>query len=105
MAAWTPLIHPFVQAAPPGVHEEVADGAELQPQLLRDGHLHLLGGTLVLLEDGQQGAPLEVSKNQARFLWCIAPVLAWFLLFSFACCGEVREIHKRTRKTNKEDRE
>lgn len=52
------VVGPFVQAAAAGIHEEVADGAELQAELLRDGELHLLGRPLVLLEDGQQGAPL-----------------------------------------------
>lgn len=64
----TPLVHPFVQAAPAGVHEEVADGGEFQSQLLRNGYLHLFGRTLVLLEDGVEGPSLDVGKHQPRLL-------------------------------------
>ena len=46
------VVCPFVQAPAAGVHEEVADGGEFEAQLLRDGELHLLGRSLVLLEDG-----------------------------------------------------
>lgn len=85
------IVCPFVQAAAAGVHEEVADGAELQAKLLRDGELHLLGRPLVLLEDGQQGAPLQVSEHQPGFLWCAVAILGRVLLLPFACCGGVWE--------------
>lgn len=85
MAAWAAsIVCPFVQAAAAGVHEEIADGAELQTQLLRDGELHLLGRPLVLLEDGQQGAPLQVSEDQPGLLWCAVALLGGVLLLPFA---------------------
>ena len=40
---------PLVVGPPAGVHEEVADGGGLEAQLPRDGNLHLLRGTLSLL--------------------------------------------------------
>jgi len=79
------VVHPFVQTPAAGVHEEVADGGEFEAQLLRDGKLHLLGRSLVLLEDGQQGAPLQVGEDQPRFLWCVVVVLRCVLLLTFAC--------------------
>ena len=46
------VVLPLVEGATPGVHEEVGDGGDLKAQLLGDGHLHLFGGALRLLEDG-----------------------------------------------------
>lgn len=83
-AACAQVILPLLQAAAPGVHEEVADGGELQAQLLGNGDLHLLGRALVLLEDGEECAALEVGEHQAGFLLGIVPVFVWFLLFAFA---------------------
>lgn len=85
--ARTSLVQPFVQAASPGVHEEVAYSVQFQSQLLRDGQLHFFGWTLVLFKDGQKCSSLQVRENQPRFLWCIAPVFARVLLFSFARFG------------------
>lgn len=78
------IILPLLQAAAPGVHEEVADGCELQAQLLGNGDLHLLRRAFVLLEDGEECSALEVSEHQAGFLLGIVPVFVWFLLFAFA---------------------
>lgn len=79
------VILPLLQAAAPSIHEEVADGGELQAQLLGNGYLHLFGRALVLLEDGKECSALEVSEHQAGFLLGIVPVFVWFLLFAFAC--------------------
>ena len=49
-AARAQVILPLLQAAAPGVHEEVADGAQLQPQLLGNGDLQFFGWTLIFLE-------------------------------------------------------
>lgn len=80
------VVCPFVQAAAAGVHEEVAYGGEFEAQLLGDGELHLLGRPLVLLEDGQQGAPLQVREDQPRLLWCVVAILRRVLLLPFARC-------------------
>lgn len=66
--AWLPgagtvVIVPAVHTAAASIHEEVADGAELQAELLGDGDLHFLGWTLVLLEDGDECAALQVSED------------------------------------------
>lgn len=82
VGAW--LLLPAVHTPPAGIHEEVADSVELQAQLLRDGHLHLLGRALVLLEDGNQGAALEVREDQPLLLGLQAPVFLLLLLFAFA---------------------
>lgn len=81
------VVLPLLQAAPPGVHEEVADGGELQAQLLGDGDLHFFGRALVLLEDGEKRSALEVRENQARFLLGIVPLFVRLLLFAFAGWG------------------
>lgn len=78
------IILPLLQAAASGIHEEVADGGQLQAQLLRNGDLHLFGRAFVLLEDGEERSALEVGEHQARFLLGIVPVFVWFLLFAFA---------------------
>lgn len=62
------LVLPAVHAAASGVHEEVADGGELEAQLLRDGDLHLFAGSLVLLEDRDERPPLQVGEDQTLFL-------------------------------------
>lgn len=78
------FICPFVQAPAAGVHEEVADGGEFEAQLLRDGELHLLRRPLVLLEDGQQGAALQVGEDQTRLLRRAVALLRCVLLLPFA---------------------
>lgn len=69
---------PLVLRPPPRVHEEVADRAELEAELLRDGDLHLLGGALRLLKNGLQGATLQVGKYQSRLLGRVG--VLWLLL-------------------------
>lgn len=80
----TRLLSPAVHAAATGVHEEVADSIELQAQLLRDGGLHLLGRPLVLLEDGNQRAALQVCEHEALLLRLQSPLLLLILLFTLA---------------------
>lgn len=82
--AGTMVIVPAVHAAAARIHEEVADGAELQAKLLRDGDLHFLGWALVLLEDGDECAALQVSEDQTLFLGCCVAVLVLLLFFAFA---------------------
>lgn len=84
------IVCPFVQAPAAGVHEEVADGGKFEAQLLRDGELHLFGRPLILFEDGQQGAPLQVREDQPRLLWCIVALLRRVLLLPFARCEETQ---------------
>ena len=92
------LVLPLVDGASSGVHEEVADGAEFESQLLRDGHLHLLGRPLGLLEDGVQRPPLDVGEDEAWFLHVAVVVvgagrrLSVFFLLLASC-----------RKDNKKD--
>lgn len=81
------VVCPFVQAPAAGVHEEVADRSEFEAKLLRDGELHLLGWPLVLLEDGQQGAALQVGEDQPGLLWRAVALLRRVLLLPFARCG------------------
>lgn len=83
--AW--LLGPAVHAAAPRVHEEIADGVELQAELLRDGDLHLLRRPLVLLKDGDQRAPLQVGEHQALLLGLQRALLLLLLLLSLAGCG------------------
>lgn len=78
------VIVPAVHAAAARIHEEVADGAELQAELLGDGDLHFLGWTLVLLEDGDECAPLQVSEDQTLFLGRRVAVLVLLLFFALA---------------------
>ncbi|GBM27242.1 hypothetical protein AVEN_255103-1 [Araneus ventricosus] len=54
---------PLVLRAAAGVHEEVSNRAEFESELLGDGNLHLLGGSLRFLKNGLQGAPLEAGKR------------------------------------------
>ena len=78
------VIVPAVHAAAARIHEEVADGAELQAKLLGDGDLHFLGWTLVFLEDGDERAALQVSEDQALFLGRRVAVLVLLLFFALA---------------------
>lgn len=89
------VVLPLLQAAPARVHEEVADGGELQAQLLRDGDLHFLGGTLVLLEDGEERSALQVRENQPRFLLGVVPLFGGLLLFAFAGWEGVAETERK----------
>lgn len=57
------IIVPAVHTSAARIHEEVADGAELQAELLGDGDLHFLGWTLILLEDSNECATLQVSED------------------------------------------
>lgn len=81
------LVGPLVQIASAGVHEEVADGGELQAQLLGDGDLQLFGRAVVLPEDGHERAPLQVREHQPGALRAlVAFQLALLLLFTLAGC-------------------
>lgn len=84
------LLGPAVHAAAPRVHEEIADGVELQAQLLGDGDLHLLGRPLVLLEDGDERAPLQVGEHQPLLLGLQRPLLLLVVLLPLAGCGRGR---------------
>lgn len=84
------LVLPAVHAATAGVHEEVADGGELQAQLLGDGHLHLFAGTLVLFEDGDEGPPLQVREDQTLFLGYHVSVFVLLLFLSLAGCHDTQ---------------
>lgn len=93
------FLHPLVQAPPPGVHEEVADGGELQAQLLRNGDLKVLGGALVLVEDGVQRAALDVGEDQPVALRDVVSVcFALLLLFPFAGCVRAETTRKGRRE-------
>jgi len=78
------VVVPAVHAAAPRIHKEVADGAELQAELLGDGDLHFLGWTLVLLEDGDESAALQVGEDQTLFLGRRVAVLVLLLFFALA---------------------
>lgn len=80
------LVVPAVHAAAPGIHEEVADGVELQAQLLGDGDLHLLGRALVLLEDGDECAALQVREDQPLLFGHHVAVFVMLLLLALAGC-------------------
>lgn len=82
---------PALRAAAAGVHEEVGDGGELQAQLLRDGELHLLGGTAVLSEDGDQGATLQVGEDQPLLLGHLAALPSPVLLLPFTGCRQQKK--------------
>lgn len=78
------VIMPAVHTAAACIHEEVADGAELQAELLGDGNLHFLRWALVLFEDGDECAPLQISEDQPLFLGCRVAVLVLLLFFALA---------------------
>lgn len=82
--AGTMVVMPAVHTTAARIHEEVADGAELQAELLGDGDLHFLGWTLVLLEDGDECAALQVSEDQTLFLGRCVAVLVLLLFFALA---------------------
>lgn len=84
------LLGPAVHAAAPRVHEEIADGVELQAELLRDGDLHLLRRPLILLEDGDERAPLQVSEHQALLFGLQRALFLLLLLLPLAGCGRAR---------------
>lgn len=84
------LLGPAVHAAAPRVHEEIADSVELQAELLRDGDLHLLRRPLVLLEDGDERAPLQVGEHQALLFGLQRALFLLLLLLALAGCGRAR---------------
>lgn len=89
----TALVRPLVEVASAGIHEEVADSGELEAKLLGDGDLQLFGWAVVLPEDGQECAALQVREHQPGALRALVALqLALLLLLSFACC---REMDKR----------
>lgn len=75
------LVRPLVEVASAGVHKEVADGGELQAQLLRDGDLQLLGRAVVLPEDGLERAALQVREHQPGALGALVALQLALLLF------------------------
>lgn len=81
----TALVRPLVDVASAGVHEEVADGGELQAQLLGDGDLHLFGRTAVLSEDGYQGTTLQVCEDQPLLLWHLVTLSSSVFLLTLTC--------------------
>lgn len=81
------LVRPLVEVASAGVHEEVADGGQLQAQLLRDGDLQLFGRAVVLPEDGLERAALQVREHQPGALGALVALqLALLLLLPLARC-------------------
>lgn len=62
------LVHVLVDRATARVHEEVDDRRHLETELFGDRRLDLFAGTLDLLEDGDQRAPLDLGKHHARLL-------------------------------------
>lgn len=93
----TALVRPLVDVAAASVHEEVADGGELQAQLLGDGDLQLFGRAVVLPKDGQERAPLQVREHQPGALGALVALqLALLLLLPLAGCRQEdkREIKK-----------
>lgn len=86
------VIVPAVHTAAACIHEEIADGVELQAELLGDGDLHFLGWTLVLLEYGDESAALQVGEDQTLFLWRHVAVLVLLLFFALAGLGWMAEV-------------
>lgn len=86
------VVHPLVKAPAACVHEEVADGGQLQTQLLGDGDLELLGRTFVLLEDGVESPPLHVREHQPGLLAHVPPLAPHVvLLLTLARCRDISE--------------
>lgn len=86
------LVGPLVEIASAGIHEEVADGGELQAQLLGDGDLQFFGGAVVLPEDGHECAPLQVGEHQPGALRALVALqLALLLLLALAGCRHMDE--------------
>lgn len=100
------FLMPAIDAAATRVHEEVADGAEFQAQLLRDGHLHFLRGPLVLLENGDECAALQIGEDQALLLGCHIAFLVLLLFLALAGCGDQEDEQEkfREREVDKEKR-
>jgi len=97
------VVQPLVQAAAARVHEEVTDGGQLQAQLLGDGHLQLLGGTLVLLEDGVERPSLHVGEHQPGLLGHAVAVIASVVhLLPLARCRQQERERERQREREKE---
>lgn len=92
------FLMPAVNTAATCVHEEVADGAVFQSQLLRDGQLHFLRGPLVLLENGDECAALQVGEDQALLLGCHIAFLVLLLFLTFASCGDQEDEQERSGK-------
>lgn len=92
----TALVCPLVEVASAGVHEEVADGGELEAQLLRDGDLQLFGRAVVLPEDGQERAALQVGEHQPGTLGALVALqLVLLLLLPFARCRQKEKKKKK----------
>lgn len=62
------VILPFVHGSTARIHEEVAHRCDLKTELLCDSHLHLLGRSLGLLENGLQCTPLYVGEYKSWLL-------------------------------------
>lgn len=88
---WLVPIIPVGSAATPGIHEKVADCAELQTQLLCDGQLHFPAWPLILLKDGNKRATLQVGEHEALLFRDCAVLLQLLLLFSLTSCRKKRE--------------
>ncbi len=95
------FLMPAVNAAATCVHEEVADSAVFKSQLLRDGQLHFLRGTLILLENGDECAPLQVGEDQTLLLGCHIAFLVLLLFLTFASCGDQEDEQERSGKGKK----
>ena len=63
-----PVVHVLLERPPARVHEEVSHGGDLQSELGGDGRLNVLVGSLRLLEDSEQGTPLDVREDEAGTL-------------------------------------
>lgn len=88
----TTLVCPLVEVASAGIHEEVADSGELEAQLLGDGDLQLFGRAVVLPEDGQERAALQVREHQPGALRALVALqLALLLLLPLARCRQTDE--------------
>lgn len=93
------LVGPLVEVASAGVHEEVADGGELQAQLLGDGDLQLFGGAVVLPEDGLERAALQVREHQPGALGALVALqLGLLLLLPLARCRTTRLTEEKGEK-------
>lgn len=86
------IVHPFVQAPPARIHKEVADGGQLEAELLGDGELQLFGWALVFFEDGMECPSLHIGEHQTRLLRHVATLAAAMVLFlTFTCCKRGKE--------------
>ena len=85
---FTHICHIFAKlvVAPPGIHKEIGYCGQLKAQLLCDGGLHLFRWTFGFLEDGVEGAALDISEHKAGLLGRSLPGfhnLSFFLLASY----------------------